>query len=149
MKTHRLFLLFTAYLLFFNSVTIAQQDTEFWFVAPDVYDRHNSDIMGLPIKLDLTNFNDHSVQVTISQPANSGFAPIQVTLAANQSQAVDLSDRVQMVENKPYHNVNPYGILVTATDKITAYYEVNLGLKNAEIYSLKGKNALGKEFYIP
>ena len=149
MKKHRLLLLFTAVLLFFNNVTVAQQDTEFWFVAPDIYDRHNSDIMNLPIKLDLTNFNDHSVQVEISQPANSSFAPIHVTLAANQSQAVDLSDRVQQVENKPYHNVNPYGILVTATDKITAYYEVNLGLKDAEIYSLKGKNALGTEFYIP
>ncbi len=135
--------------LFEKNTLFAQQDTEFWFVAPDVYDRHNSDIMGLPIKLDLTNFNDHSVQVEISQPANSGFAPIRLTLAANQSQAVDLSDRVQQVENKPANRVNPYGILVTASDKITAYYEVNLGLKNAEIYSLKGKNALGKEFYIP
>lgn len=145
----RFLFLFVLCLLFINKVTLAQQDTEFWFVAPDIYDKHNSDIMNSPIKLDLTNFNDHDVQIEISQPANAGFTPIQITLPANQSKAVDLTDRMQMVENKPAHNINPYGILVTASDKITAYYEVNLGLKNAEIYSLKGKNALGTEFYIP
>lgn len=135
--------------LFVDIVAFAQQDTEFWFSAPDIYDRHNKDIMGEPIKLDLTNFNDHEVQVEIKQPANPNFVPIQISLPANQSRAVDLTDRIQMVENKPNHNVNPYGILITSSDKITAYYEVNLGLKNAEIYALKGKNALGTEFYIP
>ena len=38
--------------------------------------------------------------------------------------------------------------MIKASTEITAYYEVGI-LYNPEIFSLKGQNALGTEFYTP
>lgn len=142
---------FKLLLVFFFCNTIqqlkAQTDTAFWFVAPDVT-YNNGNIHGdRPIYLRFTALNQDAV-VTISQPANSGFAPITITVTANTSQTVDLTSRIDMVENKPANQVLNYGLLIRSTAFITAYYE-EASVNNPEIFALKGRNALGTNFFIP
>lgn len=125
----------------------AQTDTAFWFVAPDVT-YNNGNIHGdRPIYLRFTALNQDAV-VTISQPANAGFAPIIVTVPANTSQTYDLTGRIDMVENKPANQLLNYGLLIRSTAFITAYYE-EASVNNPEIFALKGRNALGTNFFVP
>ena len=56
----------------------SQQDTVFWFAAPDVSSAEGDS----PIYLNLSSYSN-ATTVTISQPANLAFNPIIVNLAAN------------------------------------------------------------------
>lgn len=135
--------------LLMANCALAQTDREFWFVAPEVTWGHpGSGGGGEPIYLKLSSLNLPST-VTIEQPANAAFfAPITVNLGANQTQVVDLTPRIAFIENDPPDKVNNYGIHITATELITAYYE-EAEQYNNDIFALKGKNALGTLFYIP
>jgi hypothetical protein len=126
-----------------------QTDTEFWFVAPEV-SQNGDQNFDRPIYLRMSSF-DHPSVVTVSQPANPAFKPITVTIAANSSQTVDLTPFIDEIENKPPDQVLNYGIYVKSTKPIQAYYEVaSLETNyNPEIFSFKGKNALGTHFIIP
>ncbi len=126
----------------------AQTDTEFWFAAPEV-SAHNANF-DRPIVLRITAYNQAST-VTISQPANVGFTPIVVNVAANATNSVDLTPWINQIENNPPNTVLNYGLLITATNPVTAYYEVvsQQCLCNPEIFALKGRNALGTNFFIP
>ncbi len=146
----------------------AQTDTEFWFVAPDLTVGHNgggSPAGGVPAFLRFSTMG-LAATVTVSMPANrynpttnpTGFADITFNMPANSSQSVDLSwwvwragiGDVNLMENKNLNasGINPFGILVQSTNVITAYYEVS-NMRNADIWALKGRNALGTEFYTP
>ena len=126
----------------------AQKDTEFWFVAPELsvgvgginYDR--------PVAFQFSTY-DAPATITISQPANPGFTPQTISIGASASGFVQFAD-VDNFENKPPSTVLNYGFLITSTAPITAYYEIISGcFCNPEVFPLKGKNALGTEFYIP
>ena len=128
----------------------AQIDKTFWFAAPDITSGHVADN---PIRLVITSFGS-AASVTISQPANSGgFAPINISLAANSVSSVDLSVRKAAVESFGDDNANGdrgkdnSGILISSNELISVYYEVNGG-SNDDLFSLKGANGLGKEFII-
>lgn len=144
MKQFYTFFLFSLFILNLN----AQTDTEFWFAAPEV-SAHNANF-DRPIILRITAYNQAST-VTISQPANVGFTPIVVNVAANSTNSVDLTPWINQIENNPPNTVLNYGLLITATNPVTAYYEVvsQQCLCNPEIFALKGRNALGKNFFIP
>jgi len=169
-------IVFVALLLGFSfiySSLIAQTDTEFWFVAPEVTISHQIP-GGQPASLRFAT-GLLPATVTISMPANrydpatnpTGFqdivfdmlahsfhiedvtcwimtpcTPIPVTSAA----AVD----VNKMENKPLNasGINKFGIHITATNPITAYYEVSRQ-NNKDIWALKGSNGLGLDFYTP
>ncbi|RPH32252.1 MAG: PKD domain-containing protein [Bacteroidales bacterium] len=129
--------------------------------------------VGSPVYLHLTSF-DKAANITISMPANTanfnGGVPISVSLPANTTQRIDLSPYVgddiagmtaaKSMENRlkwttsnlagatPYINRNNKGILVQSDNNITAYYEIGV-LYNMDLISLKGRNALGKKFYVP
>jgi len=145
-------LLYTIFILSVVSLSsmnlLAQTDTEFWFAAPEV-SIHNS-TFDRPIIVRLTAYNQPST-VTISQPANPGFNPIVVNLPANSSNSIDLTNWIDQIENKPPDVVLNYGLLITASTPVTAYYEVvsQQCLCNPEIFALKGRNALGTNFFIP
>ena len=63
-----------------------QLDTEFWFVAPEVWDGHGDD----PILLRFSTLGD-AAQITVEQPANPAF-PIQtLNIPANGTQTLDLT----------------------------------------------------------
>jgi len=130
-------------------VCFSQTDTEFWFVAPEV-SKYGSYNMDIPIYLRISTFGQ-AAAVTVSQPANSSFTPIVVNIAANGFSTVDLSPYLDMVENKPPNTVLNYGIHITATAPVSVYYEVASTYCNCnpEIYTLKGKNAVGQNFIVP
>jgi gliding motility-associated-like protein len=130
-----------------SALTYAQIDREFWFAAPDVYD--NAANFDRPIVVRLSTFSSPAT-VTISIPANPSFTPIVVNIPASSTNTVDLTNWIDQIENSPVNTANNKGLLVQSTADITAYYEVvsSYCMCNPEIFSLKGKNALGNEFYI-
>ena len=138
-------LLFISLLLWIVSISNlkAQVDYEFWFVAPEVTSGHGDN----PVRFVFTAFGQPST-ATISMPANGGFTPVVVNVPANGTVNVDMTPYKAQIENNPPASVLNKGILIQATNPITAYYEVNRD-NNPDIFTLKGKNALDTEFYIP
>ena len=132
-----------------SNKTFAQSGTDFWFAPPDITDLHNSP-GGEPLFLFVSSTGLAST-VTISQPANPSFNggnPIVVTLAANESQRINLTAFKSVLETRPTNTIVNTGLRVQATTSITCYYEC-ANTNNTDIWALKGPNALGTEFYIP
>jgi gliding motility-associated-like protein len=127
----------------------AQIDTEFWFAAPEVTSQHAD----RPIYLRISSLNK-AATITISQPANHGFTVLTRTIAANSSTFFNLTSVINMLENGTPDFVDNKGLYIKSTAEITAYYEVygtaaSNGPVNTDIFVLKGRNALGTEFYTP
>ena len=120
----------------------AQIDTEFWFAAPDITAGHNHH----PILLCFASFSD-SADVTISQPANPSFQPITVHLNSFDFYSLDLTNYENILETAPENTVTNYGLKIVSTSRISSYYQ--LCMYNSEIYTLKGRNALGTHFIVP
>ena len=55
---------------------------------------------------------------------------------------------MNIIENKPPNQILNYGLHITSTAPITVYYEES-SENNPDLFSLKGNNALGTEFYTP
>lgn len=142
------FLIAAALVLLFSNHLFCQKDTEFWFVAPEISKGSSGTNYDRPAVFRFSTY-ENPATITIAQPANPGFIPQTISLPANASGFVQLFD-VDGFENKPPNSILNYGFLITATASITAYYEI-LGdcLCNPEIFPLKGKNALGTDFYVP
>lgn len=136
-------IILTILIVVYGIASYAQKDTEFWFVAPEATDLHGD----APIYLRLAGTGVAST-VTISQPANPNFTPIIQNVAANGITSVNLTNSLFFLENKPANVVLTKGLLIESTEVITAYYEIANGF-NPEIFPLKGKNALGTDFYLP
>ena len=123
---------------------MAQIDDEFWFVAPEVIAEHGDS----PIFLRFATFDD-AAEVVVDMPAIEAFIPVSLTIPANSADSLNLSDSlVWMVENKPFDEVLDKGIHIVSSADISVYYEVNHP-SNADIFALKGKNALGLSFHLP
>lgn len=151
-----------------SKVSWSQTDTEFWFVAPEVTYGHNFP-GGIPAVIRLATL-DLPSQVIVTMPANAynpvtnpnGFVPDTVNIPANSAANVDVSKyirtigvtgepgEVNQLENKPLtpSGINGFGIHITASTRITAYYEIS-NIYNNDIWALKGRNALGTEFFTP
>lgn len=127
----------------------AQSDTEFWFAAPEISSNGGSNF-DKPIVLRITTLALAST-VTVDQPANPSFVPITINIAANSVGTVDLTPWIATIENTPANTALNYGLRITATNPVSAYYEVVSGFCNCnpEIFALKGSNALGNSFYVP
>lgn len=121
----------------------AQIDDEFWFVAPEVYEFHEDS----PIRLRFATFDD-AAQVTVDMPANPGYLPYTLDIEANSALTLDLTDDIDLYENRPFNSVLDKGIHITSTADISCYYEVGQ-LLNPDIFALKGDNALGTSFHLP
>lgn len=126
----------------------AQTDDLFWFVAPEV--STGSMNFDVPIVLRITSY-ENPADITISQPAGGGMPQQNVSLLANSSQTINLTPWLGSIENKPANTVLNYGLKITSTSDITIYYEVVSSQCNCnpEIFVLKGRNALGTDFFIP
>ena len=136
-------ILLSLYFVFTIQAALSQTDTEFWFAAPSVTEGHGD----RPIMLRIAAF-DQSANVVITQPANPSFRRITVDVGANESYTVGLTDRIDMVESWPANKVLNKGLLIRSNAPIIVYYEVNSDV-NPDIFSLKGRNALGKDFFVP
>ncbi len=159
-----------AVLSFFCTTLHAQTDTEFWFVVPEITISHQFP-GGQPASFRIST-GLLPATVTISMPANqydpvtnpAGFPDIVFNMPANSFHIEDLtcwimspcspptgaSTDINKLENKPIKasGINNFGILITATNPITAYWEVSR-TNNKDIWALKGHNALGTDFYTP
>lgn len=129
-------------------VSFGQLDREFWFAVPEITSTHAD----RPIKLNISSGNYYSY-IKISIPSDSNIVAKEIFLDANSNISFDITDWVDLLENNIYNSPQNRGLLITSDYPITVYYEV-LGTKNqrvlnTEIFSLKGSNALGKEFYTP
>lgn len=151
-----------------------QTDTEFWFVVPEVTINHQFP-GGQPASFRIST-GLLPATVTISMPANvfdpitnpGGFSDITINLPANSFYIQDMTCfimnpcsplpvpavpapvDVNQLENKPLNasGINKFGILITSTNPITVYWEVSRQ-NNKDIWALKGRNALGTDFYTP
>ncbi len=120
----------------------AQIDNLFWFAAPEISPNHAHN----PITFCFTSFSN-AATVTISQPANPSFTPVTVNLNPYSYYALDVTNQESTVITAPVNTVCNHGFLITSTANITTYYQ--LGANNSEIYTLKGRNALGTDFTVP
>lgn len=140
-------------LLGLNGSLFAQKDTTFWFAVPEVTEG-TIWYLDRNIVLRFLSFNEQAT-VTVTQPAAGGMVPQTITVPANGATTLDLTEWIDSLETKPANTVLNYGLKITSTKPILAYYEVLSGGNgmmntfNPEVFSLKGKNALGTSFIIP
>jgi hypothetical protein len=128
---------------FIFTLSQAQSDREFWFAAPEVTSQHSDN----PIFLRFTTYAKDAI-ITIDQPANASFSPIIINLVANSTYSLPFTAYKEIIENKPSNTELNYGIHITATASISAYYEL-ASANNPEIFPLKGNVSKGLDFIIP
>ncbi|WP_462280842.1 PKD domain-containing protein, partial [Salinivirga cyanobacteriivorans] len=125
----------------------AQVDSIFWFVAPAVTEQHNDE----PINLVISSTQDAvptNVEITMPVAPVGAFNPINITLNGYETQSINLDARKAIVESRETGGQDLNGMLIVSDNPITAYYEVDPN-NNRDIYSLKGHNGLGYEFWVP
>ncbi len=128
--------------------TFSQIDNEFWFAAPD-----ESFTSGVPINLHITAL--YATTVTISQPLNPLFTPVVFSLTDLEHRSVRLDELISInfIETYPRALTDPSaiqskGFHITAyPGEISVYYELD-NKNNKDIFVMKGRNGLGKEFYV-
>ncbi|MDD4604182.1 MAG: FISUMP domain-containing protein [Bacteroidales bacterium] len=136
------FLLVYLLLLFSCEKLFSQIDNQFWFVAPDISATHGDN----PIFIRLSSMSD-PVNFQLTMPADQTFTPISGSIGPNATFSIPLTAFKNQIENSPANNVNTKGLKLTTDNLVTAYYE-EANESNPGIFSLKGQNALGYEFYI-
>ena len=149
------FLLGIICLLCSSLVGFAQVDFEFWFAAPYANIDHAPQwpteyqykVGGRPVYLRLAT-QDADADVQVTMPA-TGKTIANVHINANSTATVDLTDMIDEIQcSNTQQIVEDKGIYIRSNALITAYYEI-ASVLNTDIFSLKGQNALGKEFYAP
>lgn len=127
-----------------TDTSYAQTDTHFWFVAPEVSSNHSD----RPIAFRLTS-ESAAATVRLYTPADPSIFDTTLVLGANATTTIPLTHRIALVENDPANTAHNKGFLIESSALITAYYEVISAGNNPDIFALKGRNALGMEFFIP
>jgi PKD repeat protein len=124
---------------------VAQTDTEFWFAVPKLTEGHGWDGRRFYFRfanLDLEN------EITIAMPGNPMFVPIVANLAPNEALTIEVTAQIAQLWSANPNQVYNRGIRITATNLTTAYFEVGTHF-NPDIFSLKGRNSLGTDFFVP
>ncbi len=131
--------------IFLFGKSSAQIDTSFWFAAPDI----SSQMGQSPVVLHVTTYDQASV-VYIRQPVLTGTVPVNVSVTVNAFSVYTLNLTAFInsggVESAPVNTVTNKGIYISSKEKISVYYTINSG-SNSEMVSLKGRMALGTDFY--
>lgn len=135
----------------------AQVDREFWFAIPKETVGHGSITATNSVSFVITAMSLDAT-VTISMPANGTFATRTFVVPAGQSRREVLADDFTQFESiynntttnavAPQSGLTNRGIYIKSDAEITIYYDYD-NFFNRDLFSLKGKNALGKEFYTP
>lgn len=128
--------------LLLSARLFSQIDNTFWFVAPNISASHGD----IPIYLRLSSMSE-PVNFVLTMPADHTFVPITGSIGPNSTYTIDLTPSKSQIENDPSDQVNTKGLLLTTDNLVTAYYE-DAHTNNPGIFALKGRNALGLEFYI-
>lgn len=131
----------------------SQTDTEFWFVAPQVSSDHGD----RPIYFCFTT-TDLPADILVKMPDNTFWTDTLIHLAANSQFRWNVTHRIDLLEHNyglddGIQGKSNKGIYITTRDalclnqgEITVYYEVSRS-NNPDIFALKGRNALGTEFF--
>ena len=142
-------LILVGLLFILSNRSFAQIDKEFWFAAPYVNPTNGR----VPVYLRFQSF-DAATTITIDIPAKSSFSAIQIQLAPNSSYSLNISSWLILIENEKTNTVLTNGLHIVSSKEIFVYYEV-YGTSsfspgtNSDLFTLKGRNALGTEFYTP
>lgn len=123
--------------------SFSQVDTEFWFAPPEVTAGHGD----RPVYLRISTL-DKSAIVTIVQPARGNALIGTANVSANTTHTFDLTGQIGNLETSVPATVMRTGIRITSSAPVNAYYET-ASYANADIFALKGRNALGNRFVIP
>ena len=122
------------------------QDTEFWFVAPQSGIRTENN--GGFVFTNTSKSNQATVKITYYK---TGYTET-ITIGPGQGarRTIDHSFSTANVENMMINagNVVPGGIHIESTEKLIVYYVFD-ALYTKDIFTLKGKAALGTEFFVP
>jgi len=121
----------------------AQIDTEFWFAPPEITFGHGD----APILVRISTQNE-AANVRILRPAMGNMELANFNIPPATTRTINLSNTVSNIETIIPDQVMKTGIKVISSAPITAYYEEGSSL-NGEIFVLKGRNALGRDFVIP
>lgn len=147
----------TSFIRFFITISLlatltessySQTDTVFWFAVPNLssvpggaYDR--------PTYLRFSSFANPTT-ITLSIPSNPSFNPVTINMSSNTHQSINLNPYIDLLEATPANSSLNKGLKIRSTKPITCYYEAaGQDQANPDIFTLKGKNALGLEFHIP
>lgn len=131
------------FILSIPNLSYAQVDTEFWFAPPSITSGHGD----RPLYVRVSTL-DQPATIRIVQPARGNAELANFTIGANTTHTIDLTNQIDNLETSTPDAVMQTGIHIMSSAPITAYYEEASSL-NAEIFVLKGKNALGNRFIIP
>lgn len=139
------------------SISKAQIDKEFWFAIPKETSGHGSITAANNVSFKIAAM-ELDANVVISMPANPSFMPLNLFVPAGTSTIAVLATSFTQFA-AIYNNVagngaeaqtgkTNRGILIQSDNDITMYYDYDNDF-NRDIFSLKGKNALGTDFYCP
>ncbi|MGE0089792.1 MAG: hypothetical protein AB7S50_10005, partial [Bacteroidales bacterium] len=154
-KKYSLLIIIT--LLFINS-SLSQTDTLFWFAVPYGTDLH--DDWEANLVLTATDMDDLT-NIIITQPYNPAMDTIFVTIdpltpPATADIYFNATELAKIMNNtyiqnatNPNPRISNCAIKIQADREITAYYEYQRTMMNNDIFSLKGTNAMGQDFWIP
>jgi len=125
---------------------LRSQDTEFWFVAPQsgIQTLNNGGFV-------FTNTSTNSpARVTITYYKSGLSETINIGPGQGARRIIDRTFSTANVENMMINagNVVPCGIHIESTEKLVAYYMFDASATK-DIFTLKGKAALGTEFFVP
>ncbi len=141
MKNHFLAILLCCMLLSAFSLK-AQIDTEFWFTVPALHANYRNDI-----HLAFISY-EKAAEITITQPANPlGFTPVKINLAANDFSSWQLDQLRDLIEILKMNTPEDRALYIQSDQPVTVYFYVKN--QDSEIYTLKGRNALGTKFIVP
>ncbi len=127
-----------------------QTDNLFWFAAPDISSDHGDPPdNGAPLRLHITAV--HATTVKIERPADPSFTTLTYNLDELEHVSIRMDNILPINEIECYPNPSTKegkGFKITSNPgEITVYYELDQ-FWNRDIFPLKGKNALGTDFYV-
>jgi PKD repeat protein len=150
--------------LFFSFNTFAQVDNQFWFAVPFATADHDGNSGQTDAaRLVITNVDKYDDTVMVVHPYNPVFSPISVVLAAGETKSVTLTPYMYSLSNTTNSISSPNWTTVDNNAlhlyskhyaRFTSYFEhhpnsASPGSNSPEIWSLKGVNALGEDFWVP
>ncbi len=150
MKLLKILILF----LLFSYNAFPQLGREFWFAVPNITEGSKANFYpdnGAPLNLHITAL--YETKVRLSKPADPSFEPYEFFLNDMEHLKLELSKLFNDIsEIETYSNgaKTPYnnGFLLESTPgEVSVYFEWDNNY-NREIMPLKGKNALGKDFWL-
>lgn len=153
----KFWILFFLFICLGINSTYAQIDRQFWFAIPKETDRHSYIDAAHNVSFKIAAMN-LDAKVTISMPNNPAFTPRVFTVPAGKShleimatdypQFEKLYANPALVDDDPIEGLTNRGIFIEADNEITVYYDYD-NASNRQLFSLKGRNALGTNFYTP